>query len=82
MAPANIPFVILPVPTATTPTFDKLISPEIACAAATFDPFPIQILPSLRVVPEGFEELTDCVAMEVMRPLVSTVMTGTELELP
>jgi hypothetical protein len=82
MAPANIPFVILPVPMATTPAFDKLTSPEIACAAAAFDPFPIQILPSVSVVPVGLVALIGRVDIDVIRPLVSTVMMGTALALP
>ena len=53
MEPANMPFVILPVPTAITPVFDKLASPEMLCATAAFDPLPIQTLPSVNAVPAG-----------------------------
>ena len=82
MAPANIPFVILPVPTAATPVLDKLISPVMDCADAALDPFPIQILPSVNAVPAGLVDETVCVVIEVIRPFVSTVIIGIALALP
>ena len=77
-----MPFVILPVPTEITPEFDKITSPEIACATAVFDPFPIHTLPSVSAVPAGFVAETAWVAMDVIRPLASTEITGIARALP
>ena len=77
-----MPFVILPVPTEMTPAFDILTSPESACAAAAFDPFPTHILPSVSAVPAGLVAEIAWVAMDVIRPFASTEITGIAVALP